>query len=317
MKTELGEQCQQAIRILETPCSIKKQHTMIYFEKPPEGYIWYTDIESGQPTLISVETWRVMQRVEEWKAIFPSMNDCDFDFKNGWFEEIKPKEWEIVSFIGGFLGKDNVILNRGAGNLFWGFVDILYPFPEERLLKETKIHSVKRLSDGETFSVGDGLQQGLGVLKGFEIINDTMFANYERDNHPYNTVIYGQMPLSEIKKLKPQASKERIDTHVDVGISQGGKYGMTNMSFKCVAGFCSQEKIPSIQAAIENVLNEGPKRGKDVWLTLDEIGMYSKEEVEERERLAFDTAVIETIKWMKAARIVSKPTYNDYKNRKQ
>jgi hypothetical protein len=65
------------------------------------------------------------------------------------WEEIKEKEWEITSFIG-----DNGHIYHKANNLFTPS-----RYTAEEMMDRTKcamkIHSVKRLSDGEVFTVGD------------------------------------------------------------------------------------------------------------------------------------------------------------------
>src|SRR5687768_6752191 len=74
-----------------------------------------------------------------------------------WFEKVKEQEWEIVAYKCKFLGKNNVIFNRGDGGIFWASVGgELYPYSDERFKHESEaceIHSVKRISDGITFSI--------------------------------------------------------------------------------------------------------------------------------------------------------------------
>lgn len=66
--------------------------------------------------------------------------------------------WEILSYKAPFLGEDDVIFKKTATGGFTTCSPMLYYYYNESVLKarpEASIHSVRRLSDGEVFSIGD------------------------------------------------------------------------------------------------------------------------------------------------------------------
>lgn len=82
-----------------------------------------------------------------------------------WFKELVEREWEIIEFRAKYMGRNDVAFSRGADGIFrTGLNGQVFTEPEERLLKEATIKTVKRLPDCEVFSVGDELLvSGIGV----------------------------------------------------------------------------------------------------------------------------------------------------------
>lgn len=79
------------------------------------------------------------------------------------------------------------------------------------------IHSVKRLSDSEIFTVGDKLSDG--ILDSIEITNDKTFC-YIR-TIKYNTKIVSSNPITEVSRLKKLVLFTTAD---NVDICEGDKY---------------------------------------------------------------------------------------------
>lgn len=106
-------------------------------------------------------------------------------------QEDKPKEWEIMSFFSG--ANPDYIFSKGVDGFFrcdkftsnedkWRLTDLL-----NHQSKTYPIHSVKRLSDGEVFTIGDEVGWDLKLLPGnspnlfniesFQIFHNRMFCN--------------------------------------------------------------------------------------------------------------------------------------------
>jgi hypothetical protein len=126
-------------------------------------------------------------------------------------EPSKPeKDWEIVAYSCWFMGFNDIIFRKEENGNFRTFDYRLTPdqkqhaFPEDAITN-SKIHSVKRLSDNEVFSVGDELCE-LGwfsdekdVINKITIINDAPALHFGKN---------GMRSLSSAKKSKP-IEKER------------------------------------------------------------------------------------------------------------
>jgi hypothetical protein len=110
-------------------------------------------------------------------------------------EEIK-KDYEILSFQGLTSGK--LIWTKQKNKLFSVSCSLnkLGTHSEEYLLQEgLKINSVKRLSDGEVFTVGDKVQTSMILtINSFIIINNELLIN------PFE--IIGTVALNKITKAK-------------------------------------------------------------------------------------------------------------------
>jgi hypothetical protein len=101
-------------------------------------------------------------------------------------KQSKPKDYEILSFKSVYSGVDNVILTK-HGSEFHPNILPTESYSLEYLLKQptAKIHSVRRLSDGEVFTVGDkitwGIPEDLFVTKinGFKIVNGRLEIDHD------------------------------------------------------------------------------------------------------------------------------------------
>lgn len=89
----------------------------------------------------------------------------DYVWHEGTYYEIEDipepnKDWEIIEYRCSFLGNDNIKFIKGD-NKFWANMNgETFPYEEEALKHESnnlKIHSVRRLSDNQVFSIGDNV----------------------------------------------------------------------------------------------------------------------------------------------------------------
>ncbi len=128
-----------------------------------------------------------------------------------WFEEVIEKTWEIVSFK---RVKDGDIRtledNWYAGRLTkFSLREMLY-IQDSVANGACIIHSVKRLSDGEIFTVGNVFRSYLidkeMSITSFRIENDNMIVNS-------NTHIGGEFLLDKIEILKTAYSKSSERTY--------------------------------------------------------------------------------------------------------
>ena len=83
-----------------------------------------------------------------WDTMLEICPKIHFEF----WQEVIEKDYEILSF------KDTIgnLITKKEGKFLTSFHDTEYK--EEGLIKRCKIHSVKRLSDGEVFTVGDNVK---------------------------------------------------------------------------------------------------------------------------------------------------------------
>jgi len=127
-----------------------------------------------------------------------------FHFKNGFMppREEPKKGYEILSFCNG-----TFVLHKNPYGTFGGFD------AEERVLLSSsihKIHSVKRLLDGEVFTVGDKLD--LGVIKSVKM-------NTPYDNSLFFIVNNGSMEYTQFLEFARKAPKYSFKTEDGVTIT--------------------------------------------------------------------------------------------------
>ncbi len=137
--------------------------------------------------------------VDKWIAMFPHLSQDDFNnprlFTSNLESMVEPKkkeqEWEIVAV-------------RDEGGRLW-YTDMKQKMNE-------KIDTVKRLSDGQTFSVGDKVttnnKRGCHVIYDFKIIDGNMCVGMK-------TFPTGYEFLSKISKQQPP-QEEQKDNNVFV-----------------------------------------------------------------------------------------------------
>lgn len=164
-------------------------------------------------------------------------------------------DWEVVAYKVPYMGCNDVEFVKRKDGRFYGRTPTGFGnnYAEQTISLEpkSKIHSVRRLSDGEVFTVGDYLTE-LGrysnenhPIKSMELINGTIGLNYGNG---------GAIIIQAAKKYSPQPSKERIEVTVSGASWQNDKAGMlvVNLGETYISG----EKIPAIKEAIEKILNQ-------------------------------------------------------------
>ena len=114
----------------------------------------------------------------------PKLGNTIDNLENDWIEnysefwqEIVEKDYEILSFI----NPENLIYKKGNNNRFDANYQMYRP-DENDCLKEPgfKIHSIKRLSDGEIFTIGDKINNttfgGNGTIKSIRNIENNFIV---------------------------------------------------------------------------------------------------------------------------------------------
>lgn len=134
------------------------------------------------------------------------------------WEEVVEKDYEILSFI---VTKNNEInyAKLDNNNLFQGryIIDCTL----EYMLKNFRIHSVKRLRDGLVFTVGDKIKSSIALtISSFIIIDNKLLINPSE--------IFGTIALSRITKIK----KPLFTTEDGVDIYEGDEYFELALTFK-------------------------------------------------------------------------------------
>lgn len=143
-------------------------------------------------------------------------------------EQSKPekgKDWEIVSVFDPNRG----VIKVGSDSVF-------------NYVEGEPIHSVRRNSDGQVFSVGDDTNKG--VIKNFSIGVDDKLLYIIAGNNSWK--------LSELQKSKP-IEKERITVSIFGDNMAGGQLMVRPNSGEWKL---SKEKFSEIKQAIEQVLND-------------------------------------------------------------
>lgn len=197
-----------------------------------------------------------------------------------WFEEVLPeqskqppisKDWEIVAYTSktnfGFYAIMNKMPNgKWALDFRLGHNE---PIPESEIikLKDKNIHSVKRLSDGEVFQIGDTISWGVptgykAILTKFEIMDGRL--KFYDDKLPE-----GRKPCDFINAIKltklPTPSPKEEDKRIEV--SKFDELDITNNFSDKYSYYATvvdkkipKDKFPAIKTAIENVLNDAPPK---------------------------------------------------------
>lgn len=159
-------------------------------------------------------------------------------------------EWEIVAIIGNYSNviykyKDGMWLNER--NCGWGDGGERYGKLDE---SGCTIHSVKRLSDGEVFSVGDKLDKYKAEIKSFEIRGGLLRIISDAKGDGCSTLKLS-WNLSDLKKF-PTPS----EPHNKLKVTRIGLTPRSNMFTVFINGCVDGLNALSIQQAIEQVLND-------------------------------------------------------------
>lgn len=140
-------------------------------------------------------------------------------------EETKPKDYEILSYS----YKNRIYTKNNLGEFLTGFdapVHLLILHPENM----TEIHSVKRLSDDEIFSVGDKIGWGYAynfetIIKGFEIEDRELVIIWDCDKSTNLKVNF-----KDALKLHKKAEEVLFTTEDGKEIYEGDKVSLLSTS---------------------------------------------------------------------------------------
>ena len=178
----------------------------------------------------------------------------------GFERVVEQRDWEIVTVSNDTVG---VVLLSG-----------FYNSTLEEILESFSIHSVKRLSDGIVFTVGDETKT-LGVIKKFELKDgimywwneNTWYYLFQAEKLPESTKPSTEQPKSTLfnnwdGKIgyytpEPTEKKERIEVREFWFESHSTKNGY-EYCFE-VSGVIAESQKQKIKAAIENILNQSTK----------------------------------------------------------
>lgn len=137
----------------ETNESAKSNHSVKQYKHIPTGNAWQKSQNGKTYTSSNWQNYRIPAIIVE--------NSSDW-------EEVKPKEHEVISVISNIgviwekKNQDNIFYRKDG--CAWAKIDFFDNF--------WKIHSVKRLSDGEVFTVGDMTTKG--KIHGFDIVSGVL-----------------------------------------------------------------------------------------------------------------------------------------------
>lgn len=188
---------------------------------------------------------------KEDKPITPITPVTTKEYEQGFLD--KP-EWEIVEFLHG-------VRKISRENSNKEFFESLIEYPA----KEVKIHSVKRLSDGEVFSVGDEVYRETDANKVTSLIEKFVFIDGRL------SVATKQFSTSFhlIKKSKP---KEEVKEPERISVDIIGEPALfqNHVTLKFGASVESR-KFPLIKQAIEAVINNGDCVNIDKFIPKEQV----------------------------------------------
>ena len=224
-------------------------------------------VHSSQP--ISRETWKhteVFQWTDELVKEF--LNYWVYNTaSNGYIEainnfkqsKVKKEEplWEILEYKGNCTG----FIYKLVGDMWMPESQTYAPFPntENGIEKSgTKIHSVKRLSDGEVFSVGDKVKTSYGTVADIESMR-IAFNNEKNKGNPDIYVSGANLEfgvyLDDISKLPPKESPLPIKVESIVFYTSMGTKPIRDVFSVKLTGDISEDKLQDIKKAIDDVIS--------------------------------------------------------------
>lgn len=117
-------------------------------------------------------------------------NDTYIKDLTGFWEEVFDKDYEILSFI----NSENTIFNIGqricSGSMYPETIEVNESLINDSLYKNLRIHSVKRLSDGEIFTISDevvhtnNVTNKIGIIENFHIMSNDIWFKTNNYNVP-------------------------------------------------------------------------------------------------------------------------------------
>lgn len=159
--------------------------------------------------------------VEPYDNLMVEAGKTTYRYNIKLLEKVKPKDkrdWEIISYADkyGFLQTDQ---------------SVFYIIEQQRQIfkHDYKIHSVKRLSDGEVFTVGDTVDYGIkneyfvGSIESFKIVGNNLMAL----GNPFEFYIN----LKDISKVKPKVPLFTTEDGVEIFDKERPIY-ITNDNFE-------------------------------------------------------------------------------------
>lgn len=221
----------------------------------------------------------------EYKTIHDRYSRTHFQFVENnekWFlpEQPKPKEWEILKW---YRQRDNSIST--IGSLYEG--------------DKTEIHSVKRLSDSQIFTIGDNTTRG--IIKAFNYIKDMDMLEVEVGDQKTLLRTFDKLPPKE----EPLPIKVQFSNKVE-------KESLEWRYLVYTDKIIPPEKYEPIKKAITGILND-----KVEWHWYEKGISFTKEELMKAARDAFYAARETVGYWngMSTSPLEEKnkyPTFSDY-----
>lgn len=177
----------------------------------------------------------------------PKLGNTIDNLENDWIEnysefwqEIVEKDYEILSFI----NPENLIYKKGNNNRFDANYQMYRP-DENDCLKEPgfKIHSIKRLSDGEIFTIGDKINNttfgGNGTIKSIRNIENNFIVFRIDFDKEWDDADDSECFLINLQKIK----QPLFTTEDGVDIFEGNNYCAVFYDFK----YLEQEVIKNYE----------------------------------------------------------------------
>ncbi len=132
---------------------------------------------------------------------------------------IKPaaKEYEILSYVTPFMGEEDVVFNKQEKGVFWGKSQGRYWTNSEKTLLDdgAKIHSVRRTSDGEVFTIGEQVEHNTygyrEKIYGFTIPRTNAYLMWFCTNNDIDAAIDDRL-VKDLKNFKKLAAEPEKNT---------------------------------------------------------------------------------------------------------
>lgn len=177
----------------------------------------------GSPKIGTIE------RIDHTSSIHMMINGhYGYSIKNSpeFWEEIVEKDYEILSFKGILDSNNGLFTLRPNNNYYWSIWNNNHPGQSlENMLKWNTviIYSIKRLSDGEIFTIGDEIESVCKPYKSYLIERIDIKDNKIR--------IYGKSFLYSLDRLK-HSKKPLFTTEDGVEMFKGDKYWVVYDGYK-------------------------------------------------------------------------------------
>lgn len=250
-------------------------------ETPTEEFKWTDELVKDWGSYIRLRepNFEINEELHKWKQSKSNKSHIPKDFSLE-EREVKTnlstqpveeaKDWEIVEFRGNFLGHSAISFTRGKhGGYETGLNWSVYNQPEARLIKETNIFSVRRLSDNLLIEVGKEysyLDKPYKILS-LEYVKAKKNGMFGRPVSEAIMAIMAKINQNErvnILSLEPPPTppKERIEVEILQEYGSTMKHYVSDKGFyhpyqlRCYQKEIPKEKFPAIKAAIEKAINQ-------------------------------------------------------------